>query len=220
MDKNLNEILDKRIERTMRALEENQMGAYFVARKEQVVPKVQELLHAGDRVAAGGSMSLLESGVQEHLKCGRYDFLDRSTPGLSKDEIRRIQLESFGADAYLCSVNAVTEKGELYLVDGNGNRTAAVIFGPTRVILVVGVNKIVSDLESAVRRVKETAAPANCMRLDCPTYCREKGVCAGINGGMTAGCSEGRICCDYVVLARQRIPGRIQVILVGEALGY
>lgn len=227
MDKNKETVLEKRVERTLDALRRNQMEAFYVAKREGVVPLVEGLLKEGDRVAVGGSMTLTETGVIEHLRCGRYDFLDRTAPGLTAEEVRQIQLQSFGVDTYLASVNAITEAGELYFVDGNGNRVAAVLFGPTSVILVAGVNKIVGNLDGAVRRVKEWAAPANCLRLSCDTYCREKGQCVSLANGkgasapfMTAGCGQGRICCDYVVLARQRLPGRIKVILVGEELGY
>ena len=112
--------------------------------------------------------------------------------------------------------------GELFNVDGNSNRVAALCFGPASVIVVVGCNKIVPTLHDAIRRVKQIAAPENAVRLHCRTYCASAGHCQGLDSDeMTAGCgSEGRICCNYVVSAHQRVPGRIKVILVGEPLGY
>lgn len=226
MDKNMQTIMQKRIQRTMEALRRSRMEACYAERAADVPGLVESLLREGDTVAAGGSVTLAEAGVLELLRSGRYRFLDRDVPGLSPADVRRIQLESFGADAYLTSANAVTEAGELYYVDGNGNRAAAVLFGPEQVIVVAGVNKIVPDLPSAVRRVRDTAAPANVQRLSCETYCRESGRCAGADqpaglAGLTRGCkADGRICCDYVVLGPQRKPGRIRVILVGEPLGY
>lgn len=156
------------------------------------------------------------------LRSGRYQFLDRYAPGLTREEIEEIYRRSFFADAYLCSSNAVTMNGELYNVDGNSNRVAAICYGPRSVIMVVGCNKIVRDIPAAVIRVKRRSAPANVARLRCDTPCAKTGACAGIQReGMTDGCGvDGRICCNYLVSARQRVPGRIKVILVGEELGY
>lgn len=225
MDVNKMQVVQRQAARVMEALRKNRMQAYYVDRTDDVPAQVAALLREGDRVAVGGSMTLFETGVINLLRTGSYHFLDRTLPGLTAEGVRRIQLESFGADVYLTSVNAITEAGELYFVDGNGNRAAAVLFGPERVILVAGANKIVSDLDAAVRRVKNTAAPANALRLDCDTHCRHTGRCAALEhkagAGMTDGCgSADRICCDYVVLGRQRSPGRITVVLVGEAIGY
>ena len=117
-----------------------------------------------------------------------------------------------------------TERGELYNVDGNSNRVAAILYGPKSVIVVAGCNKIVPDLAAAVRRVKAKAAPENCTRLSCETFCRKTGECVSLrqeSSEMPEGCrSEARICCNYVVSAYQRQQGRIKVVLVGEPLGY
>lgn len=209
----LGEVLTQRMERTAKALEKNRMEAYLVGSKEEVLPLIRSLLHPQDVVAVGGSATLDECGVLELLRCGDYQFLDRYAPGLSADEIGEIYRKSFFADAYLCSSNAVTENGELYNVDGNANRVAAMTFGPKQVILVVGVNKIVPDLAAAERRVQEIAAPANCKRLSCKTPCAATGKCADCAG-------DGRICCTAVIHRQQRVPGRIKVILVGEELGF
>ena len=116
---------------------------------------------------------------------------------------------------------AVTEQGELYNVDGNGNRVSALIFGPESVIVVASANKIVPDIPSAVQRVKRLAAPVNAMRLHQDTPCAKCGTCAGVRGDLAAGCkAEQRICCSYVVSGYQRFPNRIKVILVAENLGY
>ena len=133
---------------------------------------------------------------------------------------------SFSADVYLCSSNAVTENGELYNVDGNSNRTAAILYGPKSVIMVVGINKIVRNLDEAVQRVKNVSAPANALRLSCGTFCSEKGYCVSLEGKkggieLCSGCqTDARICCNYVVSARQRQRNRIKVLLVGQDLGY
>ena len=224
MDANTKAVIAKRISKTMKNLEKNNMQVHYVETRADVPGKVQELLKEGDTVAVGGAMTLFESGVIDLLRSGKYNFLDRYKEGLTSEQIRKIYIDSFSADAYICSSNAITEDGELYNVDGNSNRVAAICFGPQSVIIIAGCNKLVKNLDEAIIRVKTTAAPANCTRLSCQTYCREKGECmffAGNADEMTAGCSgSGRICCNYVVSAYQRHKDRIKVILVGEELGY
>lgn len=224
MDKNLKTIIEKRIARTLENLEKNNMKGIYVESKADVVPKIKELLTEGDKVGLGGSMSLSECGVIDLLRSGKYRLLDRYAEGLSREDIEKIYKESFFADAYISSSNAITENGELYNVDGNSNRVAAICYGPESVIIVAGYNKIVKDIKDAVRRVKTTASPANCVRLDCATYCREKGECMSFqtdDTDMASGCnSQSRICCNYVVSAYQRKKHRIKVIIVGEEIGY
>ena len=215
-------IWEKQIQTVMKNLRKNRMEAYYVPSRDAVASQVAALLHPGDTVAVGGSETLKQTGVLELLRNGEYRFLDRYAPGLSPEQVRRIFLDSFDADAYLCSTNAVTLNGELYNVDGNANRVAAMCYGPRSVILVVGCNKIVKNLQEAVSYVKRVSAPANTVRLGCHTPCAETGICIGLEGtDCTAGCgNDNRICCTYVVMARQRDPGRIKVILVGEELGF
>lgn len=204
------------------ALEKNNMQAFCVDTKEDVVPLIKTLLKPGDTVAVGGSMTLEEAGVMGLLRSGDYRFLDRNAPGLTREQIEQIFRESFFADAYLSSSNAVTLRGELYNVDGNANRVAALCYGPRSVIVVVGCNKLVDDLKEAEHRVKTVAAPLNAKRLNCATYCQAQGACMAENGDWCAdGCgSPARICCTYVTMGYQRVPNRIKVILVGEELGF
>ena len=130
-------------------------------------------------------------------------------------------MESFGADTYLCSCNAVTEKGVLYNVDGNSNRVAAILYGPKSVIMVVGYQKIVKDLDDAVSRVRTVTAPLNCRRLDCHTYCSETGKCIELGNEISSGCrTDDRICSNFVISSKQRQKNRIKVIFVGEEVGY
>ena len=197
------------------------MEPYYVETKEEVVPLVKSLMAEGCTVSVGGSMTLKETGVMDLLRSGIYQFLDRAAEGITPEEVQRVYEETFAADCYLGSANAITEDGILYNVDGNANRISAMTFGPKSVIIVAGVNKIVPGLEAAIRRVKTIAAPANTKRLSCNTYCREKGHCVAVDGGMTDGCSSPeRICCSYSILGPQRQPGRIKVIVVNESLGY
>lgn len=218
MDENLKKIWQKRIERTMENLKKNNMDAYYAEKASDVVPIVESLVAEGSIVASGGSVSLEQSGVAALLRSGRYEYLDRLAPGADSDKVYR---QSFFADAYFCSSNAVTEKGELYNVDGRSNRVAAIAFGPKSVIMVVGYNKIVKNIDEAIERVKKFAAPANTVRLSCNTYCHEKGECLGNGGEICSGCgSDERICCNYLISAKQREKGRIKVIIVGEELGF
>ncbi len=210
------------IRKTMENLERNGIQPFFAETKAEVVPLVKTLVPAGSSVSNGGSISLAETGVSALLESGVYDFIDRR--GLEGEALRNSYIRAFGCDAYFCSSNAVTENGELYNVDGNSNRVACIVFGPKQVIMVVGVNKIVPDINAAIKRVKECAAPTNTKRLNCKTPCAATGKCISLESEdslMCDGCkSPQRICCNYVVSAQQRHKNRIKVIIVNEELGY
>ena len=215
MDENRKFVLEAQVERTMKALAKNQMPAVYAPTKAAAVKAVEAMLQEGETISCGGSVTLAESGIRDLMKSGRYQFIDRE-----EMDPREAYLKTFDADVFLTSANAITEDGELYNVDGNGNRVAALIFGPRRVIVVAGVNKIVKDLDQAIARVKTLAAPANGVRLGTGTPCSRLGCCAACDGRMTSGCaSEKRMCCHYVVTGYQRTD-RIRVVLVGEDLGY
>ena len=215
------EVQHLQMQAVMDNLRKNRMEAYLVSRKEDVVPQVRALLHTGQSVAVGGSETLKQTGVLDLLRSGDYHFLDRYAAGLTPDQVRQVFLDSLSADVYLCSANAVTMRGELYNVDGNGNRVAALCYGPASVIVVVGRNKLVPDLNEAVSRVKCMAAPANALRLDKETYCTRTGRCLGLGASFcTDGCAtEDRICSTYVVQGWQQEKNRIKVVLVDEDLG-
>lgn len=210
------------INKVMENLEKNGIKPYFVQTREEVVPLVKTLIKKGESVSNGGSQSLKETGVMDLLNCGDYDFIDRT--GLEGEALRKAYIRAFGCDTFFCSSNAVTENGELYNVDGNSNRVACIVYGPRQVIMVVGVNKIVKDINEAINRVKTVAAPANTVRLSCKTPCQTTGKCVSLNKEsplICDGCaSEQRVCCNYVVSAKQRHKDRIKVILVNENLGY
>ena len=213
------------IEKTIKNLTANGMEVHFVEDKAAALEKVQELMPSGSTVAVGGSISLVQIGALNLLRSGDYNFLDRYKEGLTPDEIGEIFRASMSADFYLSSSNAITENGELYNVDGNCNRISAIAFGPKKVIIVAGVNKIVPDLSAAVLRVKTVAAPKNCARLGINSYCSKAGYCLSIDRGegavMGAGCnSDSRICCNTLVSAKQRTSDRVKVILVNENLGF
>ena len=213
MDKNLSFVYEQRVKRTIENLEKNNMEAFYVEKETAVLEKVQELISEGNTVAVGGSMTLFETGIIELLRTGKYNFLDRYAEGLSAEGIKEVFRKSFFADAYVVSSNAVTEEGQLYNVDGNGNRVAAMLYGPDKVIVIVGVNKIVKDVQAAAERCKQVAAPANNVRLTTNNPCSKIGTCMDCK-------SPTRICNNYVLIGRQGRKDRIKVIIVGKELGY
>lgn len=218
------EIIGKQIEKTIKNLKKNNMAAYYCETSEDARELVKTLIKKGDTISSGGSVTLKETGILDLIKSKDYNYLDRSKPGLTKEEVEAVYKETFGADAYFCSSNAVTTDGYLYNVDGNSNRVSAILYGPKSVIMIVGYNKIVRNLDEAVSRVKTVAAPANTIRLNMGTPCSKTGECVSLshtNPYMCDGCnSEGRICCNFTVCGQQRHKDRIKVIIVGEELGY
>ncbi len=208
------------INKTIDNLRRNHMNVIVAKDRQAVQGIVKELIPENSVVTHGGSVTLAECGIPTLLKEGNYRYLDRST---AKDP-RQIYLSGYSADYYLTSANAITENGELYNVDGNSNRISAIAYGPSKVIVIAGINKIVADLDEAIIRVKTIAAPKNAARLHCPTYCAEKGRCISLqkaHASMTDGCdSPARICCNYLISGPQRDAQRITVILVEENIGY
>lgn len=204
---------DSRIEKVMAALKLNKMRPFYVENCDQLKIVVRELIKNDRLITIGGSVTLRESGVTQMLEEEYTEaFLDRSA-AQDREEVEEIMRAAFNSDTFITSTNALTEEGELYNVDGNGNRVSAMIFGPRQVIVVAGVNKIVKDMDEAVRRVETIAAPKNTVRLECDTPCARTGECAHCH-------SDSRICCSYVRLSQQRVPNRIKVIIVDQALGY
>lgn len=204
---------EKKILRTIKALEKNNMNGYYVKDEDELINKINEIVDKGAKVACGGSMSLFETGVMDYLRSGRYDFLDRYKEGLTPDEVKNIYRVSFFTDAYFTSTNAITEDGELYNVDGNGNRVAAMLYGPEKVIVICGINKIVKSLDDAINRNKEISGPTNAKRLNKSTPCTKTGYCVNCN-------SEERICNEYTVIRKQNRKNRIHVIFLNREIGY
>ena len=226
MDANKKAIKLLQVERTIKSLAKNNIEAHFVPSVQEVVPTLDTLMKEGESVAVGGSVTLDETRVLNHLRNGSYVFYDRYKKGITKAELDEVFLKSFSVDTYLSSANALTEHGEIYCVDGRSNRVSAMLYGPKQVILVVSWDKIVPDLISAILRVKQIAAPANSTRLATGTYCTQTGKC--INAGcddkhlmaLGAGACEHTICSNYVVFSHQQIQGRMKVLIVGESIGY
>ena len=213
-----------KVEKVMKNLERNRMKPYFCENREEAQALVKTLIKKGETISCGGSKTLDETGIYQMINSPDYNFLDRSAPGMTRPEVEEVYRQTFRADTFFMSTNALTENGELYNVDGNSNRVACIVYGPRQVIMVVGKNKIVPNINAAVERVKKSAAPPNTVRLSCDTPCAKLGECVSLsneNAFICDGChGESRICCNYVISAQQRHKDRIKVIIVNENLGY
>lgn len=217
--------MTKQIEKLFKNLQKNKMQPLFAETKEDARNLVKDILFDGAVITWGGSMSVIECGIDEILRDKKYNFLDRGRTGITPDEQQECFKASIGADFFFCSTNAITENGELLNVDGLANRISSIAFGPKKVVMIVGVNKIVPDIKDAFLRVKKIAAPKNCVRLNKNTPCAKLGHCVSFlnndNPDFADGCAcDDRICCDYMISATQRQKDRIIVILVNEDLGY
>lgn len=208
-------------EKVIESLEKNNIRAAYVEDTTQLIDFVKDFIPKGSVVSNGGSVTLAQTGIIDLLRNGDYRFLDRGAEGLTREQIEEIFHKAFNADYYLMSSNAITENGMLYNVDGNSNRVAALMYGPSNVLVIVGKNKIVKDIPAAIERVKTVAAPKNAARLSCSTYCNSAQKCVNADSCDFGGCdSDARICCNYVITSHQRRYGRITVVIVGQELGY
>jgi len=199
-------------ENLIRNFARRNIEGYFAESSEAAEKKMLELIKENSLVSWGGSMTLQEIGVFDKLRAGDYKLLDR-TAAKNPEEKEEIYHQALNADYYLMSSNAITQSGKLVNVDGNGNRLAALIYGPKNVIIAAGMNKVTIDEESAVKRVRNQAAPANSVRLKKKTPCAKTGYCSSCQ-------IDDTICCQTVITRRSRQAGRIKVILVGEELGF
>lgn len=208
---------DNLIKTTISNLTKNNMKATFLPNKQELVHFISEKLINTPTVTMGGSMTLLETGILDHLRQlnqgGIIHLLDRFQENLSREIVMQMYHDTFDSDVFLTSSNAITSDGYLYNVDGNGNRVAAMIFGPKKVFVIAGYNKIVTDQAAAIQRIQEISAPLNAKRLKLNTPCAKTGKCSHCM-------SKDRICCSYVFHGQQRIKDRIEVIILGESYGY
>lgn len=188
------------------------MEGYYCETKEEAKALALSLVPAESTVSFGGSVTLDETGVLAELR-NRSDItlFDRAT-ATTPEENKKIMHEALSCDYYFMSSNAITVNGELVNIDGNGNRVAALIYGPENVIIIAGMNKIVQTVEEGISRTRNIAAPPNCIRLNKNTPCSTNGVCGN--------CLKDTICDQIVITRASRVPKRIKVILVGEELGF
>jgi len=205
---------EKTAQHLIEALKKRRFEASYAPTAAQAKEESLAMIPEGASVYRCGSMSLTHLGFWDEVaKLPGVKLIDAYRPGLSPEEVRSLRLEGMGADFMFASVNAITLDGRLVNLDGTGNRVAAMCFGPRKVVLVVGMNKLTADLDSALTRVKHWAAPINAMRLNLKTPCNETGLCADCS-------SPQRICNMWVIHEKQMVEGRIHVKLVGEDMGY
>ena len=204
-----NERLAKTI---IKNLQRRHIEGFYCPTAEEAVNKVSELIEDGSSVTWGGTMTVRDLGIPDVLKQrGTLDVLDRDlvpTP----EEKQAIYLRAFSVDVYLSSANAISEDGVIVNIDGNGNRVAAITWGPKKVIFVIGMNKVAQNVEAALARARSTASPINAARFDIKTPCQVDGVCHN--------CNSTDCICNYVHFLRNSPRGRHTVVLVGEDLGY
>lgn len=194
-------------------LEIRHMEGYYCQTAKEAVEKALSFLTPGATVSFGGSMTLEETGMLAALRSkDDITLLDRSTAA-NPEAVKKMYHDALSSDFYFMSTNALTKDGKLVNIDGNGNRVAALIYGPEHVILLVGMNKIVTNEEEAISRVHQTATPMNCIRLNKKTPCSTTGICADC-------LSPDCICNQTVITRRSGTKGRIKVILIGEDFGY
>jgi len=201
-----------RAEKVINSLQKRRMLGYYCQTKQEALNKALEIITPKSTVSWGGSQSIFEIGLIEKLKEGDYTLFDRAK-AKTQEEINEVYRKAFSADYYLMSSNAITLDGKLINIDGNSNRVAALVYGPSNVIIIAGMNKVVDNEELAMKRARNIAAPVNAIRLNTNTPCVTTGSCHD--------CKEAQcICCNIVITRMSRVQNRIKVILVGEELGF
>lgn len=204
-----NTFYENQAQTIIKKLQGRKMEGYYCPTREAALEKLLELIGPEHKIVArGGSVTLNEIGAPEAVRAAGHELVFREDYADQK----AWKLRQAEADVYITSTNAITLEGELVNIDGRGNRVAMMIFGPDSVIVVAGMNKVVTDVPSGFLRVRNMAAPPNTLRLGLDTPCAKTGVCGN--------CISKSICCNFVVTRASSVPGRIKVILVGEELGY
>ena len=209
MDANVlkrNELLAQKV---IKGLESRNMTGYYAADKEEALKKALELIPNGSSVTMGGCMSAREIGLVDALQNGDYNFIDRD----KYEDKRAAMLAAYDADVFLSSANAMTDDGIIVNIDGNSNRVSAIAQGPKKVVFIVGMNKVCDDIDGAMKRARNVAAPTNAQRFGLQTPCAKLGTCMNCK-------SPDTICCQFLITRYSRHVGRIHVILVNDNLGY
>ena len=185
------------------------MTGYYAETKEEALKIALSLIPEGCSVTMGGAMSAHEIGLPQALAAGNYNFIDRD----KIEDKRAAMLAAYDADYFLASANAMTEDGILVNIDGNANRVSAIAQGPKNVLFIIGMNKICIDVDSALKRARNVAAPINAQRFGLDTPCTKTGSCMNCK-------SPDTICCQFLITRYSKHPGRIKVILVNDFLGF
>ena len=204
---------NERLARTIiKNLQRRHIKGYYCPTAADAVQQVSALIEDGSSVTWGGSMTVRDLGIPDALRHrGTLEVLDRERVEDAAEK-QAIYLRAFTADVYLSSANAISEDGVIVNIDGNGNRVAAITWGPKRVIFVIGLNKVAQTVEAALARARGTASPINATRFDIKTPCQADGVCHN--------CNSPDCICNYVHFLRNSPKGRHVVVLVGEQAGY
>ena len=201
-----NELLAQKV---IKGLASRNMTGYYAASAEEAKKIALDLIPEGSSISMGGGMSVHEIGLVEALKEGSYNFIDRD----KAEDKRAAMLAAYDADFFLSSCNAMTEDGILVNIDGNANRVSAIAQGPKKVIFIVGMNKVCDDVDGAMKRARNVAAPINSQRFGLDTPCCKTGSCMNCK-------SPDTICCQFLITRFSRHEGRIHVILVNDTLGF
>ncbi len=209
----MNENITKRnqllAQKVIKGLESRNMKGYYAADKEEALKIALELIPENSSISMGGAMSAHEIGLVDALKNGNYNFIDRD----AAEDKRAAMLEGYDADYFLTSANAMTEDGVMVNIDGNSNRVSAIAQGPKHVLVIVGMNKICDDVDGAMKRARNVAAPINAQRFGLSTPCAKTGSCMNCK-------SPDTICCQFLITRYSRHNDRIHVILVNDTLGF
>lgn len=203
---------EKRGQLLVKNLQNRHFEAYYCQTKEEALSKALELIPKGASVGWGGALSAQQIGLIDAVNAGDYKAIDRDKASNPAEKVK-IMKQAMLADVFITGANALSMDGQMVSIDGNGNRVAAIVYGPDSVIVIAGMNKVVDTLEDAVRRARTVAAPMNMQRFDLQTPCTVTGQCADCK-------SEGCICNQLLITRNAKPAGRIKVILVGEALGF
>lgn len=209
MDPNVVKRNDLLAQKVIKGLQSRNMTGYYVQTKEEALKLALSMIPEGSTVTMGGGMSVHEIGLVDALKNGNYNYIDRE----AAEDRRAAMLQAYDADFFLASSNAITDDGVLVNIDGNANRVSAIAYGPKKVLMIVGMNKVCSDVDSAMKRARNVAAPINNQRFNGNNPCTKTGACANCK-------SPDTICCQFLVTRYSRHQDRIHVILVNEALGF
>jgi L-lactate utilization protein LutB len=209
----MNEIITKRNEllaqKVIKGLESRNMSGYWASGREEALKIALGLIPEGSSISMGGAMSAWEIGLVDAVKNGNYRFIDRD----AIEDKRAAMLMAYDADVFLSGTNAITEDGVLVNIDGNANRVSAIAQGPKKIIIIAGMNKVTSDVDSAMKRARNVAAPINAQRFGLSTPCSKTGSCMNCK-------SPDTICCQFLITRYSRHKGRINVILVNDNLGF
>ena len=208
MDDNSRRRNERLAQTVIKGLQSRNMSGYYAENKEDALKQALELIPEGSTIAMGGCMSAHEIGLIKALEAGNYHYIDRD-----KIPPREGLMAAYDADIFLSSANAITSDGIMVNIDGNSNRVSCIAQGPKKVIFIVGINKVCSDLDAAMKRARNVAAPANAQRFDVKTPCKETGKCFDCK-------SPDTICCQFLITRYSRHEGRIHVILVNDTLGF